>query len=332
MREPPPRDRARTASAALAVLAVIAAVGLLLVVVLRDGADDPSAYGPTTSPSRDALSRDDSDGSPSTAPAPTASPTPAPVVLVGAGDIASCSSEGDEATAAVLDTIGGIVFTTGDNAYGDGTPKEFAECYHPSWGRHRDRTYPAPGNHDYETPGASGYFEYFGARAGGPGGYYAYDAGTWRVYSLNSEVLDDEQLAWLRADLAAHPRACVMAYWHAPLFSSGRHGDEPDVRPLWEALEAEGADVVVTGHDHSYERFAPQTAAGAASALGIRQFVVGTGGANLRPFESVQPNSEARNASTHGVLKLTLAPGDYSWEFVPAAGGSFRDSGSDACH
>ena len=272
-----------------------------------------------------------------TPPPPTpAPPTPAPPpvvagVLVGAGDIAECNGSGDEATAALLDSIGGTVFTAGDNVYPDGTLAEFNNCFNPSWGRHKGRMAPAPGNHDYHLSGASGYDTYFGNADGGPAFYYAYEVGGWRIYSLNSEVMSNAEVAWLQGDLAANPRQCVMAYWHHPLFSSGFHGNDGGVKPLWDVLYAAGAELVVNGHDHSYERFAPQTPAGAAAANGIREIVVGTGGANLRPFERVQANSEVRDFSTYGVLKLTLSPGAYQWEFVPAGGG-FRDSGSGTCH
>lgn len=251
--------------------------------------------------------------------------------MVGAGDIATCTGTADEATANLLDRISGTVFTTGDNVYPDGTSGQFSDCYSPSWGRHLARTLPAPGNHEYHTAGASGYFGYFGTRAGGPGGYYAYDAGSWRVYSLNSETMGTAQVNWLTADLAANPRACVLAYWHHPVYSSGQHGNSSRAMPFWQALNAAGAEVIVAGHDHNYERFAPQNASGAASGTGIRQFVVGTGGSPLRPFGSVRANSEVRNATTHGVLKLVLGSGTYSWEFVPTAG-SFRDSGNGTCH
>ena len=264
-------------------------------------------------------------------PPPTQPPVVATAVLVGAGDIASCDGSGDEATAALLDSIAGTVFTAGDNVYSDGTAAEFADCFNPSWGRHKARMFPAPGNHDYHVAGAAGYYAYFGNRAGGPGGYYAYTLGGWRVYSLNSEIVGDAQVSWLRADLAANPRACVVAYWHHPLFSSGRHGNDDAVRPFWDVLQAAGAELVINGHDHNYERFAPQTPNGDASASGIREIVVGTGGAGLRPFEGTVANSEARDFSTNGVLKLTLSASGYRWDFVPA-GGSFRDSGTGSCH
>lgn len=254
------------------------------------------------------------------------------VVLVGAGDIARCGNAADEATAKLLDQIAGTVFTTGDHAYPSGTPAEFRECYHPSWGRHHDRTRPSPGNHDYGTPGASGYFGYFDRRAGPEErGYYAYRRGSWRIYSLNSEVLSDAQLAWLKADLAEHRPRCSLAYWHRPLFSSGTHGNSTRMREFWRLLYRRGVELVVNGHDHDYERFAPMRPHGARDSRGIRQFVVGTGGAALRPFEDVQPNSVARHAGSHGVLKLRLADGAYAWRFIPTSG-EFRDAGSATCH
>lgn len=258
----------------------------------------------------------------------------APAVLVGAGDIAGCSSDGDEATAALLDTIPGTVFTLGDNAYSSGTAEQFAECYHPSWGRHRERTRPVPGNHDYGTPGAAPYFDYFGENAGEPGkGYYSYDLGDWHVIALNSEIdieAGSEQLAWLAADLAANPATCTVAYWHHPRFSSGSHGSDSDLRDLWRMLDEAGVDLALTGHDHDYERFAPQDADGNADPDGIRQFVVGTGGADLRPFDGVEPNSERRIDGTAGVLKLELYEDSYRWTFI-ATDGTVRDEGEGAC-
>jgi len=258
--------------------------------------------------------------------------------LVGAGDIADCDSHGDEQTAALLDRIAGTVFTAGDNAYSDGTAEQFARCYAGSWGRHRARTRPAPGNHDYRSDDGAPYFHYYGALAGPAGrGYYSYDVGTWHVISLNSNIdmrAGSPQERWLRDDLAAHPSACVLAYWHHPRFSSGtEHGSDRRTRFLWQALYDHGADVVLAGHEHNYERFAPQTAEGAADAArGIREFVVGTGGADRYAFGPPLPNSEVRNGDVWGVLKLTLLPGRYRWEFVPVAGMSFSDSGLGRCH
>jgi hypothetical protein len=259
------------------------------------------------------------------------------VTFVGAGDIADCSSNGDEATAALLDNIAGSVFTLGDNVYPNGTIEQFLACYDSSWGRHKGRTYPSPGNHDYNTSGAAGYFAYFGDAAGPAGrGYYSFDLGSWHIISLNSEVsmsAGSAQEQWLRADLAANPRQCTLAYWHKPRFSSSsNHGNTPSTQPLWQALYDFGADIVLSGHDHTYERFAPQTPTGAADPVnGIRQFVVGTGGRDLYGLGPLEPNSEVFYNTTFGVLKLTLGSGTYTWEFVPT-GGSFTDSGGGTCH
>jgi hypothetical protein len=275
-------------------------------------------------------------------PTPAASPTPdaSAAVLVGAGDVASCGLTGDTATANLVAGIAGTVFAAGDLAYERGTDAEFQNCYAPTWGAFRDRTNPVPGNHEYETSGATGYFNYFAARAGPVGtGWYAYDLGAWRIYALNSNcavvacAAGSEQEQWLRADLATSPHACVLAYWHHPRFSSGQHGNNSEVLPLWDALYAAGADVIVNGHDHNYERFAPQTPTGAANAAtGIREFVVGTGGASLRSFSTIRANSQVRNSTTHGVIKLTLSSTGYAWQFIPVAGGTFTDSGTATCH
>jgi hypothetical protein len=259
------------------------------------------------------------------------------VILVGAGDIAECGSDGDEQTARLLDSITGTVFTAGDNAYSSGTDSEFARCYAPGWGRHRARTRPAPGNHDYRTSAGEPYYAYFGAQAGEPGrGYYSYDLGAWHVISLNSNVgmrAGSAQETWLRADLAATRAKCVLAYWHHPRFSSAKHGDVPRTEPLWQALYDFGAEIVLGGHDHTYERFTPQTPDGKPDPeRGIREFVVGTGGAEHYDFGSPEPNSEVRNGDTWGVLKLTLMSDTYRWQFVPVPGRTFSDSGSGRCH
>ena len=273
-------------------------------------------------------------------PVPTVNPS-LPATLVGAGDIATCAAQHDEATARLVRGIAGTVFVAGDNAYENGTTAEYARCFGPSWGEFRDRTRPVPGNHEYGTRAAAAYFDYFGAAAGSPGeGWYAYDVGAWRVYALNSNCSaiggcgeSSPQTRWLAADLAQHPKHCVIAYWHHPLFSSGYHGNAPFMEDTWDVLYAAGADVVVNGHDHDYERFAPQMPSGAADpARGIRQFVVGTGGGELRAFGRPDRNSEVRNATTYGVIVLTLREGGYDWRFVPVAGGSFSDSGSGRCH
>ncbi len=263
-----------------------------------------------------------------------------PTVLVGAGDIAGCDSVDDEATAALLDGTDGTVFTLGDNVYESGTTSEFAECYEPSWGRHKARTRPAPGNHDYETAQASPYYAYFGAAAGDPNkGYYSYSVGTWHIIVLNSNCEDvggchagSPQEQWLRADLGANPSTCTLAYWHHVRFSSGPYPDAA-YTSFWRALYEAGADLVLSAHDHLYERFAPQSPDGVADPLrGIRRFTVGTGGAPLRNIAQVAANSEARSDETHGVLRLSLYPTSYEWEFVPVAGKTFTDAGSASCH
>jgi hypothetical protein len=261
-------------------------------------------------------------------------------VLVGAGDIADCSSNGDSQTEALLAQQFGTVMTLGDNAYPNGSAAEFQNCYGPSWGRQRARTRPSAGNNDYNTPNATGYFGYFGAAAGSPSqGWYAYDADAWRVIVLNSDCNDvggctrsSAQGIWLQAELAAHPRACTLAMWHHPRFSSGGLGDKGVTVDLWQLLYEAGADLVLSGHDHDYERFAPQSPAGLAEpARGIRQFVVGTGGKGVGVPDVLIPNSEISNGSTYGVLKLTLRPGAYDWQFLPVAGSSFTDSGTASC-
>lgn len=268
----------------------------------------------------------------------TVAAQPTTAVLVGAGDIASCSSNDDEATAKLLDAITGTVFTAGDNAYENGSATDYANCYGPTWGRHKSRTRPAIGNHEYNTPSATGYFGYFGS-AGGEAGkaYYSYELGPWHVIVLNSNLdmsSSSPQITWLKADLAAHQATkCTLAIWHHPRFSSGHHGSSAAVQPLWQALYDAHADLIVSGHDHIYERFKPQTPVGQVDlSRGIREFVVGTGGAGLYAFEHPAANSEVKNNVTHGVLKLTLFADHYDWKFVPVAGSSFTDSGSANCH
>jgi hypothetical protein len=256
--------------------------------------------------------------------------------MVGAGDIAMCGSPGVEATARLLDRFHGIVYTTGDNAYPSGSAEDFRNCYDPTWGRHRDRTFPSPGNHEYQTPGATGYFDYFGAAAGPYGlGYYSYTAGSWRIFSLNSEIgmeAGSVQYEWLRAELTANRARCTAAYWHRPLFTSGPNGPSSKVRDVFALLVQFGAEIVLTGHEHLYERFAPMTADGRIDpANGMRQFIVGTGGAELYRPGSPRPGSEVQ-ASVFGVLALTLGDSAYRWEFVPVQGQTFTDSGAGQCH
>jgi Calcineurin-like phosphoesterase len=273
-------------------------------------------------------------GSSTSTPVPTVIPTNPgdDVVLVGAGDISECHSDNDELTAQLLDAIPGTVFTTGDNAYDSGTTEEFNHCYDPTWGRHKARTQPVPGNHDYLTPDAAGYFQYFKDIPS----YYVYSLGTWRIYALNSEIdvsENSQQVIWLKADLAANPSQCVLAYWHQPRWSSGsHHGSDADYQTLWQIFYETGAELVINGHEHNYERFAEMNAEGAAVSPGLREIVAGTGGRDLYEFGSPLPASEVRDNSTYGVLKLTLRADGYDWEFIPVAGSSFTDRGSTSCH
>ena len=263
-------------------------------------------------------------------------------VLVGAGDIADCKALWPAAkTANLLEHIEGTVFTLGDHAYENGTPKQFADCYGPTWGRFKARTRPAVGNHDYGTAFANGYFDYFGAAAGDPTkGYYSYDLGKWHVVVLNSNCKQvagckagSPQEQWVRQDLEAHPALCTVAMWHHPRYSSGKHGDDKSLGDLWKALYDAGAEVVLSGHDHDYERFAPQDADSKADPVrGIRQFVAGTGGRPLYKWGNTDANSEVRNDETFGVFKMTLHEDGYDWEFIPVEGQTFRDSGSAKCH
>jgi len=268
-------------------------------------------------------------------------------VLVGAGDIASCKDpEGSQATAKLLEKIPGTVFAAGDLAYESGSDAEFKNCYDATWGKFKERTKPAPGNHEYVEPTASAYFRYWGEQAGPTGkGYYSFDLGAWHVVVLNTncyaKVLGgcgtgSPQETWLKEDLAAHPGSCVVAYGHHALFSSGvskKHAVHPELKQLWEDLYAAHADVILAGHEHSYERFAPQDPEGNADPEhGIREIVVGTGGRSLDPLGFATANSELRNTDTYGVLRLTLTRERYTWEFIPQEGKDFRDSGSGACH
>lgn len=275
-------------------------------------------------------------------------------VFIGAGDIAYCAEERDEATAEVVDSLlrlypDAAVFTAGDNVYEDGTAQEYANCYQPSWGRFHDRTWATIGNHEYQLGNADPTFDYFGYRVGPRGlGYYSFDLGDWHVVMLNSNTnyvstdAGSAQEQWLRADLAANTKACVMAVWHHPLMSSCAASEverdlcfftEDFVEPFWDALHEYGAEIVVNGHRHWYERFAQLDPDGNRDPAGIRQFIVGTGGRSVGSPSEVHPLSEVQNdeRSTYGVLKLILREKTYSWEFVPVPGKTFNDAGSGVC-
>jgi len=271
-----------------------------------------------------------------TEPATTTSPSPTlpadTEVFVGAGDISSCDNINDELTAQLLDEIPGTVFTTGDNVYDYGAYTEYIDCYDPTWGRHKDRTKPIPGNHEYDTGDAAGYFQYFNEIPP----YYSYDLGDWRIYALNSEIdvsAGGFQVTWLQDDLVKNPRQCVLAYWHTPRWSSGKeYGSDEGLQTLWKIFYEAGAELVINGHEHNYERFTPMNATGEADPLGLREIVVGTGGTHLFELGTPLPTSEVRDDTTFGVLKLTLYPTAYAWEFIPVAGGTFIESGKTDCH
>jgi hypothetical protein len=270
-----------------------------------------------------------------------------PAVLMAAGDIASCDQTGDSATAALLgQNPADAIAVLGDNAYENGSSSDFNNCYGPTWGTYKAKTHPAVGNHEYATSNASGYFNYFGSAAGTAGqGWYSYDLGTWHVVVLNTSeqcwpiscAKGSAQEQWLKTDLQNHASQCTLAYWHHPLFTSdglAAAGASPQVKPFWDDLYAAGADVVVNGHAHQYERFAPQSPDGISDpGNGITELVAGTGGYSEHPLSSTPANNSiVRNNDTFGLLRLVLRPGGYSWRFLPQSGKTFTDSGSASCH
>ena len=308
---------------------LFALIAVLHLLCLSCGGGGSSA--PPTAPSNNLPP-----GGPTPNPNPTTPIPSPPQTFVGTGDIGMCGTGGAEQTARLIDSIGGTVFTTGDNAYMDGSRRNYQECYDPAWGRHKARTRPVPGNHEYDTdPTASGYYEYFGIFAGMPPGYYSYDLGDWHIVALNSAIASSalpSQTRWLQQDLAANTRKCTLAYWHHPLFTSGPNGPNEYMRETWRVLYDANADVIVNGHDHLYERFGPQDPDGRRDETrGIRQFIVGTGGAALYSFGPARPNSDMRIQSTFGVLRFTLTSTGYDWQFIPAGGGA-GDAGSGICH
>ncbi|MET3137741.1 hypothetical protein AAKU61_002103 [Undibacterium sp. GrIS 1.2] len=270
------------------------------------------------------------------------------VTVFAAGDIADCRKK------AVADTMAAktaniieaglaadskaIAITLGDNTYPVGNPEEFTKCYEPTWGRFKARTLPSPGNHDYDMPAAQGYYNYFGELAGPEKrGYYSSKVGQWQIISLNSNIEGPQmqaQLHWLKDELSnKHQTRCTLAFWHHPAFSSGGHGNNAVMQAVWKLLAEAKADIVLAGHDHDYERFAPLNADGLIDQKnGIRSFVVGTGGAKLTPMFFPKVITEARDNSTAGVLKLTLHDKNYEWEFIPVDGSGFTDKGAGVCH
>ena len=278
-----------------------------------------------------------------------------PVTVLAAGDFAFCErslgrtildwfrgysgTSGAPKTAALLDTLPGTILVLGDLAYWEGRAEEFNDCYDRSWGRHKDRSYPVPGNHEYRSPEARPYFDYWGERAGERGkGYYSFNLGTWHIVALNSNIpirKGSEQDVWLRNDLAASEADCILAYWHHPLFSSARSGGLLRMRNAYRVLYEAGASIVLSGHNHNYERFMPMDPEGRLDLeRGLRSFVVGTGGGQLKPNkinDRPREDSVVINATTWGVLQLTLHAKSYTWQFIAVEGQSFEDSGEATC-
>jgi alkaline phosphatase len=309
-------------------VAVVAIVLVLLIAFLVGGR--PTTTG--ASPSPTASTRTSPTSVPSGSGAPSAKAGGA--ILLAVGDIAYCGASADEKVGQLAARLPGTIALLGDNAYDNGSATDYASCFNPTWGGFLDRIRPVPGNHEYETRQAAAYFAYFGTRVGKVGeGWYSYDVGAWHLIALNSncgairggcEGRGSDELAWLVQDLAAHPARCTLAYWHHPRYSSGRHGDNDMTEEIWQALSDAGADVVLEGHDHDYERMSP--------VRGIRSFVVGTGGRSLYGWpRGPGAHTEVRANDTYGLLQLTLRDADYSWKFIPAAGGKFTDAGSATC-
>jgi acid phosphatase type 7 len=300
------------------VSAVALAFGLLAYLLFRPP-PQPGIELPSVLPSN-----------PSHGAAASGSPQPEVEVLLAVGDIGSCDSQADDAVAELASRLGGTLALLGDTVYEQGTPQQYDRCFDPAWGRMRARFRPAVGNHEYLTDGAAGYFGYFGSAAGAAGeGWYSYQLGGWHVVVLNSNCSivscgeGSPQMRWLTRDLAAHPSDCLLAYWHHPRWSSGRHGSTPSLDPFWMTLSAAGADVVLAGHDHTYERL---------RVGGVREFVVGTGGRSIYPFEKPQlPQTEVRSDDAFGLLRLALAQDGYSWQFVALGRSGFTDTGSGSC-
>ncbi len=328
----------------LGLLAVLRASGLGAGGAAPGGSGGPVAGA--TAPLSTASPADGQAPAMSATPLPTASgsptPIPAEVVLVGAGDIGRCDATHDEETAALVEARPGIVFTLGDNAYEHGSADDFRDCFGPSWGRLKERIeLPVPGNHEYETRDAAGYTAYFGERAVRDGAtWYSTDIGAWHVVVLDSTCNrvpggcdpDSPQLAWLRDDLAASDARCTLALFHHPRFSSGEHGSDDGVAPFWDVLYDAGADLVLNGHEHSYERFAPQDPQGRPDdERGIMELIVGTGGAELREFHDPIANSRVRSSLAYGVIELRLTQNGWRWQFHPTDR-SVVDAGTGQCH
>jgi hypothetical protein len=283
----------------------------------------------------------DAVGNHSARSAPTQATTPDATVITAAGDICRLTPTDCAGTAAlVLASNPDVALTLGDNQYNSGTLVEHLASYDLEWGTFKGVTKPTPGNHEWNTPNAQGYRDYFGPSFITDGGtWYSFDLGGWHIVSLDSQCTTiggcgttSPEYAWLQQDLVADNHACTLAYWHKPRFSSGTvHGSLPATQPFWDLLHPEGAEIILNAHEHNYERFAPQTPLGVASETGIRQFVVGTGGNCCYAFGTPVANSEVRITGTRGILELTLEATSYSWRFI-AVGGAVLDSGTGTCH
>lgn len=256
-----------------------------------------------------------------------------------AGDLKTIFTCRQEDTANLIQSLKpDAVLTAGDNQYPKGSLASFQGSYDKSWGKFKDITYPTPGNHEYATAAAAGYFDYFGERAGERGkGYYAFSVGDWRLIALNSEIdvrAESEQLAWLKKELAGNKAACTLTYWHKPRFSTGSHAGDPAMGALWQVLYEHNVDIVVNGHSHDYERFIPQNPNGQHDAeRGIVQFVSGMGGRVPSPMGETAPTLATRQNHAFGVLKLTLYPKSAAYEFVPISSlQMYADNGTIACH
>lgn len=314
----------------IAVTGGLVAVGVLLFVLVGRQGLGVAQSRPSSSPS------------PAASVTVTAGPSSSAetVTLITAGDIARCDSQDDESTAALAATYPGTVLVLGDNAYEDGSGRDYEDCYQPSWGRLLERTMAIPGNHDHQTADAQGYFDYFGARAGPAGrGWYAETLGAWRLITLDSECRPvggcgpgSPQYTWLTTELNEHASPCTVVAFHRPRYSSGYHGDDAGVDPLWRLVVDAGADIVLNGHEHSFERLGPMDADGHADANGVVAFIAGTGGAPLRGFEDVVETSQVRIDDRHGVLVLQLADGSFDWAFHSTPDDTVEDQGTGACH
>lgn len=279
--------------------------------------------------------RQNPDPPPDQAPGPPPfNPTGQTALVVAVGDIGECGSSAVPLTARLVERSDGQLLLAGDLAYMNGSPTDFQRCFDPSWGQFRHRWRPSPGNHEYGTPGAAGYFQYFGAAAGQGGQtYYSFRTGDWLILMLNSNVpvnIGSPQFEFVRSELRANRNPCAMAVWHHPLFTSGPNGPNPFMREMWGLLYEHRADVILSAHDHLYERFGKQDVDGRADDRGLRQFITGTGGARLYDFQRTAPNSQQR-VKSHGVLRLTLSPNGYAWAFVDINGAT-ADTGAEGCH